>query len=184
VIGQVTHGLDHGCGDGLGGVVTRQVQQDGEPGGPLDQGPDRALVSSTQDEVAFRKTVDGPGGLGVAEVALRCGRLLGMFAWLFGVPWLIEICARSLLTDVSAGVPRASVNTWQSRNGERARGSTTPDDRAIAPDALGDFGEAQLGVKAPHDRHTFVKTDPMTPAAGPAQIARAVQTAKPPAANA
>jgi hypothetical protein len=59
-----------------------------------------------------------------------------------------------------------------------------PDDRAIAPDASGDFGEAQLGVKAPHDRHAFVKTDPMTPAAGPAQIAHAVQTAKPRAANA
>ncbi|MDT5359648.1 MAG: hypothetical protein QOC69_1410, partial [Mycobacterium sp.] len=33
----------------------------------------------------------------MAEIALRCGRLLGMFARLSGVPWLlIEICARSL----------------------------------------------------------------------------------------
>jgi hypothetical protein len=40
----------------------------------------------------------------VAEIALRSGRLLGMSARLSGVPWLlIEICARSLVTDASAG---------------------------------------------------------------------------------
>jgi hypothetical protein len=41
----------------------------------------------------------------VAEVALRCGRLLGMFARLSGVPWLpIEICARSLGYGCVSGV--------------------------------------------------------------------------------
>ena len=41
----------------------------------------------------------------MAEVALRCGRLLGMFARLSGVPWLlIEICARSLGYGCVSGV--------------------------------------------------------------------------------
>jgi transposase len=41
----------------------------------------------------------------VAEIALRCGRLLGMFARLSGVPWLlIEICARSLGYGCVGGV--------------------------------------------------------------------------------
>ena len=41
----------------------------------------------------------------MAEIALRCGRLLGMFARLFGVPWLlIEICARSLGYGCVSGV--------------------------------------------------------------------------------
>jgi glutathione peroxidase len=35
---------------------------------------------STNYQVTFRKTVRGPGGPGVAEVALRSGRLLGMSA--------------------------------------------------------------------------------------------------------
>ena len=40
----------------------------------------------------------------MAEVALRFGRLLGMSARLSGAPWLlIEMCARSLVTDASAG---------------------------------------------------------------------------------
>jgi hypothetical protein len=55
-------------------------------------------------QVSFRKTVGGPGGSGVAEVALRSGRLLGMSARLSGAPrLLIEICAWSLFTDASAG---------------------------------------------------------------------------------
>jgi hypothetical protein len=41
----------------------------------------------------------------VAEIALRFGRLLGMFTRLFGVPWLlIEICARSLGYGCVSGV--------------------------------------------------------------------------------
>ena len=41
----------------------------------------------------------------MAEIALRCGRLLGMFARPFGVPWLlIEICARSLGYGCVSGV--------------------------------------------------------------------------------
>jgi hypothetical protein len=85
-------------------VIVGEVQQDGEPGAALDQGADRTATCCPDDQVALRKTVDGPGEPGVAEVALRCGRLLGMFARLSGVPWLlIEICARSLVTDASAG---------------------------------------------------------------------------------
>jgi hypothetical protein len=42
--------------------------------GPVDQGADRGLVHPSRDQVALRKTVDGPGGSGVAEVALRSGR--------------------------------------------------------------------------------------------------------------
>jgi hypothetical protein len=73
------------------------MQQQDESGRALNQGADRRGATSANDEVAFRKTKAGPGGSGVAEIALRCGRLLGMFARLFGVPWLlIEICARSL----------------------------------------------------------------------------------------
>jgi hypothetical protein len=63
-------------------VVVRQVQQQGESGAALDQGADRGLLTRTDDQVAFRKTEAGPGGLGVAEVALRFGRSLGMSAQL------------------------------------------------------------------------------------------------------
>ncbi len=38
------------------------------------------LWPATEDQIAFRKTEAGPGGPGVAEVALRFGRSLGMFA--------------------------------------------------------------------------------------------------------
>jgi len=52
----------------------------------FDQGADRGPVASSHDEVALRKTVSGPGRPGVAEVALRVGRLLGMSARFSGVP--------------------------------------------------------------------------------------------------
>ena len=56
----------------------------------------------------------------MAEVALRLCRLLGMFARLSGVPWLlIEICARSLVTDASAGCPRAVVSRLDQRTEKR-----------------------------------------------------------------
>jgi hypothetical protein len=47
-----------------------QLEQQDEPGLALDQGADRAGFGS-DDEVALRKTLDGLGGSGVAEVALR-----------------------------------------------------------------------------------------------------------------
>ena len=94
---------DQPVADDFGVVAVGQVHQHGVAGGALDEGGDRGLVGLAHDQVAFRKTVVGPGEPGVAEVALRLCRLLGMFARLSGVPWLlIEICARSLVTDVSA----------------------------------------------------------------------------------
>jgi hypothetical protein len=57
----------------------------------------------------------------VAEVALRCGRLLGMSAWLSGVPWLlIEICARSLVTEASAGRSTGRCQDLDQRTEKRA----------------------------------------------------------------
>ena len=53
MVGQLAHGLDHRRGDGRGGVVVGQVQQDGEPGSALHQGADCAAVASAHDEVAF-----------------------------------------------------------------------------------------------------------------------------------
>jgi hypothetical protein len=50
-----------------------QVNQQREPGGALDERADGGTFKADQ-QVAFRKTVDGPGGSGVAEVALRSGR--------------------------------------------------------------------------------------------------------------
>jgi hypothetical protein len=83
----------------------RQVHQHHVSGGAFDQRSDGRLVQGSGDEIAFRKTKAGPGGSGVAEIALRFGRLLGMFARLFGVPWLlIEICARSLGYGCVSGV--------------------------------------------------------------------------------
>jgi hypothetical protein len=80
------------------------MQQRGESAGPLDDSADRGAVEA-DDQIALRKTVEGPGEPGVAEIALRCGRLLGMFARLSGVPWLlIEICARSLGYGCVSGV--------------------------------------------------------------------------------
>ena len=46
----------------------------------VDDGSDCAGISGPHDQVAFRKTEAGPGEPGVAEVALRFGRSLGMFA--------------------------------------------------------------------------------------------------------
>jgi hypothetical protein len=57
----------------------------------------------------------------VAEVALRCGRYLGMSARLSGVPWLlIEICARSLVTDASAGCSTGRDQHLDQRTEKRA----------------------------------------------------------------
>jgi hypothetical protein len=85
-------------------VLAREVDQHGEPAAAFDQSADRAALQTNQ-KITLRKTVEGPGGSGVAEIALRCGRLLGMFARLFGVPWLlIEICARSLGYGCVSGV--------------------------------------------------------------------------------
>ena len=48
------------------------------------------------------------------EVALRCGRLLGMSARPFGAPWLlIEMCAWSLVTEASAGCSAGSLSTGE-----------------------------------------------------------------------
>jgi len=41
VVGKLAHRLDHGRGDGVGGVITGQVQQDGETSAAFDQGADR-----------------------------------------------------------------------------------------------------------------------------------------------
>ena len=80
------------------------------------------LLASPDDQIAFRKTVAGPGEPGVAEIALRCGRLLGMFARLSGVPWLlIEICARSLVTDASAGCSTGRCQHLDQRTEKRGR---------------------------------------------------------------
>jgi hypothetical protein len=38
------------------------------------------MMAGADDQIAFRKTEAGPGGPGVAEIALRFGRLLGMSA--------------------------------------------------------------------------------------------------------
>ena len=60
----------------------------------------------------------------MAEIALRCGRLLGMFARPFGVPWLlIEICARSLVTDASAGCSTGRSQHLDQRTEQRDRTS-------------------------------------------------------------
>ena len=88
----------------------------------LDQRADRRAVLRANDQVTFRKTEAGPGEPGVAEVALRCGRLLGMFARLSGVPWLlIEICARSLVTDASAGCSTGRSQHLDQRTEKRGR---------------------------------------------------------------
>jgi hypothetical protein len=81
------------------------VHQSNQAGLALNESADRRALVLADDEVTFRKTEAGPEEPGVAEVALRCCRLLGMFARLFGVPWLlIEICARSLGYGSVSGV--------------------------------------------------------------------------------
>jgi len=47
---QITHGGDHRGGDLIRSVLTWQVQQHGEPGGPLDQGADRRAALFTDDQ--------------------------------------------------------------------------------------------------------------------------------------
>jgi hypothetical protein len=81
------------------------VDQPQDPGLAFDQSTDCREVVVADYEITFRKTKAGPGEPGVAEIALRFGRLLGMFARLSGVPWLlIEICARSLGYGCVSGV--------------------------------------------------------------------------------
>ncbi len=81
------------------------MYQPQHPSLALDERGDRREVVVADDEITLRKTEGGPGEPGVAEIALRCCRLLGMFARLFGVPWLlIEICARSLSYGCVSGV--------------------------------------------------------------------------------
>jgi len=47
------------------------MQQHQVAGFALHQGADSRLALLADDQVAFRKTDDGPGGPGVAEIALR-----------------------------------------------------------------------------------------------------------------
>jgi hypothetical protein len=49
------------------------MDQHRESRGSLDERADRRALEADQ-QVAFRKGVDRPGGSGVAEVALRFGR--------------------------------------------------------------------------------------------------------------
>jgi hypothetical protein len=53
VLGQFLHGLDHRLGDGVGGVVTGHVQQQGEPASPLDQGADRGAAAGAEGQIAL-----------------------------------------------------------------------------------------------------------------------------------
>jgi hypothetical protein len=71
---QVRRGESEGIAQCLGAVSTGQVDELDVAAGPVDQGADGGLVDPPGDQVAFRKTGDGPGGSGVAEVALRSGR--------------------------------------------------------------------------------------------------------------
>src|SRR6478672_10192130 len=92
-------------GDGMRRMVVRKPHQLGDSGLAFDECRDGRALPSANDQVSLRKTVVGPGEPGVAEVALRLCRLLGMFARLSRVPWLlIEICARSLGYGCVSGV--------------------------------------------------------------------------------
>jgi hypothetical protein len=55
-------------------VPAGQVQQLHGSAGSLDQRADGRPAVLSNDEVSLRKTDGGPGGPGVAEVALRCRR--------------------------------------------------------------------------------------------------------------
>jgi hypothetical protein len=57
-----------------GRVELGEVEQLDEPRLTLDERANRRAVVRPDDQVALRKTVGGPGGSGVAEVALRSGR--------------------------------------------------------------------------------------------------------------
>jgi hypothetical protein len=108
LIGQPHDVLGESVGDQVGTPASGERDEHQEPGLALDEGGDSGL-SATEEQVSFRKSVGRPGGSGVAEVALRFGRSLGMSARSSGAPWLlIEMCARSLVTDVSAGCPQGS----------------------------------------------------------------------------
>jgi hypothetical protein len=52
-------------------VSLQKMQQSDDPGLMFHQGADRGALVLADDEIAFRKTEDGPGGSGVAEIALR-----------------------------------------------------------------------------------------------------------------
>jgi hypothetical protein len=61
-------------------MTAGKMNQAHRPAGSVEQSADRRAAVLPDDQVAFRKTEAGPGGPGVAEVALRFGRSLGMFA--------------------------------------------------------------------------------------------------------
>jgi hypothetical protein len=95
--------------DGVGVPALGQGHEPHIAGAAFHQRADGRAAVLADDQVTFRKSVARPGGSGVAEVALRFSRSLGMSARFSGVPWLlIEMCAWSLVTDVSAGCPQGS----------------------------------------------------------------------------
>jgi hypothetical protein len=110
-------------------VTLQKMQQSDYSGLPFHERADRRALVLADDEIAFRKTEDGPGGPGVAEIALRDVAYWECPPGLLGTPWLlIEMCARPLVTDESAGCSTgAAIDRLNSnpRDGETARGSTT-----------------------------------------------------------
>ena len=57
---------DQTIADGFGMMPVGQMDQHRIAGSAFDQGGDGGLVAFTHDQVAFRKTVEGPGEPGVA----------------------------------------------------------------------------------------------------------------------
>jgi len=71
----------------VGAMTIGQMDQPQVAGVAVDQGGHRRLAHRPNDQIPFRKTERGPGEPGVAEIALRLCRLLGMFARLsWGAP--------------------------------------------------------------------------------------------------
>ena len=77
---QAGQNLDQAIADSVGVMPGGQVDQAHVSAGAGRPGCRSRIVHPAGDQVAFRKTEPGPGGPGVAEVALRSGRLLGMSA--------------------------------------------------------------------------------------------------------
>ena len=152
LLGQPADRGTHRVGDGGGGVVVGQMEQQHEPGDAFDQGPDRGPAAGAEDEVAFPMAGHDPvGGLGGTfgdvdhALQLRLGLPpLGFAADPAGAQRLFDLLGQLALVGLEGLVDRLCDNTAPDRLGSPVRVKRSAQDCA-AGYAFNDLGEQSTG---------------------------------------